>query len=639
MKKRRFTLTLLLVLALMLLPQTAAAYMLYQNPGRIILTTPAAETTTTAAHISLLGACDWTQPLTLNGQPLAYTEHGFFSAYVDLQMGANTFTLKQGDQTKTITITRKAGSDSGGSAQFTWDKLNRYATPLWGEVKTVNITHRQLPDGSQHLLNALAKGTPCRIIGEWGDYYCLADNTFVLKSSLRQIAAPAAATLTSLTVTPRTAQNCTELNLRLGRGTLYQVKLGDDAITLTLYDVEGSPAPVYTDNPLFSEIKLGNGGSATNLTITLPLKHNAKAFGYYVEQRGEYMVVGFKLAPQIAAGDLTSNDLTGAVVLIDAGHGGTDSGAAGPPGTAGPLEKNINLVIANYAKDKLEAMGAQVVMTRTGDDTLSLAERVVQILAVKPDLSISIHSNSIDSSADYSKTRGFRAYYTYDTAAAAVSLISGQVSRLAGTNEATPVVSNLALTRIENCPALLLENAFMSSPADYELMIQSDYQQRFGEAIAEAAAAYLSQNADNSATAYPVTEMSQAVLSDAANRPISVFLDGQQLSFDVEPLLQNDVTLVPLRAIFEALQAQVDWNADAQTVNACKDDTQIRLALNQNEMTIVQNQVERTLTLLAPATAVNQRVLVPLRAISEGFGCTVDWEGAERAGVIRTIED
>ena len=53
----------------------------------------------------------------------------------------------------------------------------------------------------------------------------------------------------------------------------------------------------------------------------------------------------------------------------------------------------------------------------------------------------------------------------------------------------------------------------------------------------------------------------------AANRPITVYLDGQPLSFDVEPMLQNDSTMVPLRVIFEALQASVSWNN--QTKDQC----------------------------------------------------------------------
>lgn len=636
MKKHQISLLLMLLFtAFALLPQPAGAYMVYQNPGRIILTTPQNGAKTSAAHISLLGACDWQKPLYLNGQPLQYTEHGFFAAYVDLKPGQNTITLKQGEQTKSITVTRTGGGSGGSSAQFSWDKLQTYKTPIWGEVKADNITHRRLPDGSQHLLNALAKGTPCRLIGEWGNYYCLADKTFVLKSSIRQISAPQAANITSITVTPRTAQNCTELNLRIGRGTLYKVDLGANALTVTLYDTACSARPVYTDNPLFSDITISD---TAPLTLTLPLKQNARAFGYYTEQRGDHLVFGFKLPPQITAADITDERLDGAVVLLDAGHGGTDGGASGPPGAAGPMEKNINLMITNYAKERLEALGATVIMARSDDTAVSLADRVTQILAAKPDLSISIHSNSIDASADYTKTGGFRAYYTYDTAEAAVKLVSDQVSVLAAVNQTTPVVSNLALTRIENCPAILLENAFMSSPTDYERMIQSDYQQRFGNAVAEAAAAYLRQNANAAASAYPISDLSQAVLSDKSNQPIRVFLDGEQLSFDVDPLLQNDVTLVPLRTVFEALQATVNWNAD-QSVTAKRDNTTLRLTLNQNLLSITENGETREVSLIAPAIAQSGRVLVPLRAISEGFGCTVDWEGAERAVVIRTFED
>ncbi len=44
----------------------------------------------------------------------------------------------------------------------------------------------------------------------------------------------------------------------------------------------------------------------------------------------------------------------------------------------------------------------------------------------------------------------------------------------------------------------------------------------------------------------------------------TVFLDGRQLSFDVPPAIENGRTLVPLRAIFEALGADVDWNGQTQ---------------------------------------------------------------------------
>ena len=659
--KPKITLTALaLALALVLtlaFPQSANAYMLYENPGRIILKAPEDNYTTAAARVSILGACDWTKPLYLNGQPLEYTEHGFFAAYVSLAPGANSFTLSQGEGTsRTITITRRGsgGSSSGGTGSgsgFSWSGVKYYAEPLWGEVKSNNITHRRQADSSQELLNALAAGTSARIIGEYGSYYLIADNSFIYKNNVKLLSAQPLAQISSITVTPRTAQNCTELNLKTTVNALYRVEMGESQVKITLYDAQSSCRPVYADNPLFTEIRQSPDSAKNTLTLTLPLKSGAQVCGYYLKYREGYMVIGLKQPPQLSGAD-PRQDLTGAVVLLDAGHGGSDSGATGPPATAGPMEKNINLVITNYAKAYLEARGATVVMTRTGDTELSLAGRVAKILETKPDLAISIHTNSIAETADYTATRGMRVYYTYDLARPACDFIAPRLSRYAGMNQTTPQRSNLALTRIENTPALLIENAFISSPEDYEMMIQSEYQQRFGEAIGQAAAEYLLSASGSSSSAYAVTTMAQATGSDPALRPITVYLDGQPLTFDVDPFIMNDTTLVPLRAIFEALDATVVWHNDTKDLDAKSADqtTRLYLALNSPEMQITYDSAPdgssygatpdaRTVTLLAPATARGGRILVPLRAISEGMGCDVEWEAASRSVIIRSIQD
>ena len=172
-------------------------------------------------------------------------------------------------------------------------------------------------------------------------------------------------------------------------------------------------------------------------------------------------------------------------------------------------------------------------------------------------------------------------------------------------------------------------------------MIQSEYQQRFGEAVGQAAAEYILSIARPDGGSYTVSTMGQATATDPANRPITVYLDGQPLSFDVEPMLQNDSTMVPLRVIFEALQASVSWNNQTKDLTARHpaSDTSIYLALGSPQMEITQAGQTRSVTLAAPAAIVNGRVLVPLRAISEGFGCSVSWEAESRAVVIRTIED
>ena len=189
MKTKKLQPVLLLIIAIVLLlalPNRAQAYMLYENPQRIILSAPANNYTTANANVSILGACDWTQPLYMNGQPVNCTEHGFFAVYVSLQPGENTFNFSQPNgNTRSITIKRQgSASGSGGSgSSFSWESVTWYETPLWGTVKSNNITHRRQADSSQSLLNALAKRATSRIIGEYGSYYCLAARTFIYKSN------------------------------------------------------------------------------------------------------------------------------------------------------------------------------------------------------------------------------------------------------------------------------------------------------------------------------------------------------------------------------------------------------------------------------------------------------------------------
>ena len=105
--------------------------------------------------------------------------------------------------------------------------------------------------------------------------------------------------------------------------------------------------------------------------------------------------------------------------------------------------------------------------------------------------------------------------------------------------------------------------------------------------------------------------------------PISVTLDGRALTFDVPPQLINDRTMVPLRAIFEAMGAKVDWDGDTETVTGTKDDTVVILAIGSASPTING----RVVTIDQPGVIIDGRTLAPLRFVAEAFGGTVDWDG------------
>lgn len=104
---------------------------------------------------------------------------------------------------------------------------------------------------------------------------------------------------------------------------------------------------------------------------------------------------------------------------------------------------------------------------------------------------------------------------------------------------------------------------------------------------------------------------------------VIVTINGIQVSFDVPPAMKDDRTLVPLRAIFEAMGASVRWDNVSQTVFATKEDKSIELTINSN----VAKKGDTEMQLDVPATIYKERTLVPLRFIGEAFDGTVAWDG------------
>ena len=128
-----------------------------------------------------------------------------------------------------------------------------------------------------------------------------------------------------------------------------------------------------------------------------------------------------------------------------------------------------------------------------------------------------------------------------------------------------------------------------------------------------------------------------AVLSAASSAfadDITVLLDGKAIEFDVAPIIENDRTLVPLRAIFESLGAQVEWDGDTRTVISVKNDRSCVLQIGNPSMFVSQGTATETKTLDVPAQIKDDRTLIPLRAVSEAYNCTVDWDGATRTVTI-----
>ena len=115
---------------------------------------------------------------------------------------------------------------------------------------------------------------------------------------------------------------------------------------------------------------------------------------------------------------------------------------------------------------------------------------------------------------------------------------------------------------------------------------------------------------------------------------IKVLVNGKSLTMDQPPVLVNDRTLVPVRAIFEALGAKVDWNNDTNTATGELNGTTVEIQI-ENTVAKVNG---KDVTLDVPAKLISDRTLVPVRFISESLGAKVDWEDATQTVVI-TMEE
>lgn len=130
---------------------------------------------------------------------------------------------------------------------------------------------------------------------------------------------------------------------------------------------------------------------------------------------------------------------------------------------------------------------------------------------------------------------------------------------------------------------------------------------------------------------------------------VTVTLDGRTLDFDVPPQIIDGRTLVPMRAIFEAMGAEVEWNGQTQTVTASKygdeEYTAVTMQIGNSVFTVMNDLISadsysaaqtRNIELDVPPQIISDRTLVPARAVAESFGAEVNWNAQTQTVIIKS---
>lgn len=188
-------------------------------------------------------------------------------------------------------------------------------------------------------------------------------------------------------------------------------------------------------------------------------------------------------------------------IVVDAGHGEPDGGAVG---ISGVVEKDVNLAIAQKLSEVLEGQGAEVIMTRGGDNAIydedaktiremkrsDMNNRRAIVKNSGADLFVSIHMNSFSDSS----VHGLHVFYdkTHPEIEETAKKIQQRISEVTGADMHTVKTADEKLFLMKNppVPSILVECGFLSNPEEEQKLISDEYQAKIAWAIASSLVDY-----------------------------------------------------------------------------------------------------------------------------------------------------
>jgi N-acetylmuramoyl-L-alanine amidase len=198
-----------------------------------------------------------------------------------------------------------------------------------------------------------------------------------------------------------------------------------------------------------------------------------------VESKGDGRILEFKVGKP---------SIKGKTIVIDPGHGEMKSWGSSDPGATGPtglIERDITLDISLKLARILEAKGANVILTRTGDTTLTLSGRANVANDNNADVFVSIHCNANTRST----AEGTSTYYTNNGNGQAeirkklASSVQAELVKATQRKNLGVLQANFAVLRYTNMPSILVETAFISNPEEEKLLANPDFRTLVAEGI------------------------------------------------------------------------------------------------------------------------------------------------------------
>lgn len=399
----------------------------------------------------------------------------------------------------------KAGKD---------DSENSADKQLHGKVAVISasiVNVRSGPGTSYSVVSKVTKGDSFDVLAQNGDWYqvALSDNTtgWVAGSlvTLRFTGNLADRSpepgegrpdpAVPETPGPKELVNISEIKVDTsGEEITFTVK-GDKKLSYSTFNLDNPRRMVFD---FFDSILNSNESGSETIPVEKGLVKAIRAAQYTSNQ----VRVVLDLSGPAGVSLLSSEDndskltfkigkpsLVGKTIVVDPGHASIQPGGWSDPGAVGPTklyEKDVVLDIALKVAEKLKAKGAKVILTRTGDTTLTLAGRAEVANSNNADLFVSIHTN-----ANPNRAIGGTATYYYsgidgqgEVRKKLALAVQKELVNALGRRDIGILEERFAVLRYTKVPSILVETAFISNYEEEKLLADPEFRTKAADGIA-----------------------------------------------------------------------------------------------------------------------------------------------------------
>lgn len=118
---------------------------------------------------------------------------------------------------------------------------------------------------------------------------------------------------------------------------------------------------------------------------------------------------------------------------------------------------------------------------------------------------------------------------------------------------------------------------------------------------------------------------------------VSVYVDDEQVLFEEQqPVIINERTMIPVRGVLEKMGKTVEWDGDSRSITVSDGQKTVLLTVGNEIIEIADDNDVRTVTLDTAPVIINDKALLPIRAVAEEFGAFVYWQDSIRSVIITT---